>query len=189
MVKVLEEEEKWILRNTNIDPLKVADAFGVEERDCWEYLIQLWEALREAENAYDPIALQMEVRAWVQTIPDHKNIRINAIREQLIDAKTNPQAHDVDKLIMEVKYLKGTEEKATPEMIARAKEYPLEQLLDTKGKKGNISCPFHKDRTPSFQIKKNNTWTCYSCGEYGDSISLYQKLNNTSFLEAVRKLQ
>ncbi len=188
MVKALEEEEKWILRNTNIDPLKIANAFGVSENDCWDYLTQYWHALREAEESYDPLAIQMEVRAWVQTIPDHKNIRINAIKEQLIDAKTNPQNHDVEKLLREVRYLKGTEEQITPEMIARAKEHPLEQLLDTKGKKGNVSCPFHKDLKPSFQITKKNTWTCHSCKEFGDPIDLYMKLNNVPFLTAVRAL-
>ena len=50
MVKALEEEEKWILRNTNIDPLKIANAFGVSENDCWDYLTQYWHALREAEE-------------------------------------------------------------------------------------------------------------------------------------------
>lgn len=72
--------------------------------------------------------------------------------------------------------------------IQRAKEYPIEELLDTKGKKGNVSCPFHEDKNPSLQIKKNNTWTCYSCGEFGDSIDIYMKLHNTDFLTAVKQL-
>lgn len=72
--------------------------------------------------------------------------------------------------------------------VERAKEYPLAQLLHTEGRKGNISCPFHDDRKPSFQIKKNNTFTCYSCGAYGDSIELYQKLHQVDFITAVKSL-
>lgn len=73
--------------------------------------------------------------------------------------------------------------------ITRAKEYPLHDLLDTKGKKGNISCPFHEDKTPSFQIRKDNTYTCYSCQEHGDSIDLYMKLHNTDFISTVKALR
>lgn len=72
--------------------------------------------------------------------------------------------------------------------VERAKEYPLADLLNTQGKKGNVSCPFHQDRKPSFQITKKNTFTCHSCGEYGDSIDLYQKLHNVDFLAAVKAL-
>ena len=77
----------------------------------------------------------------------------------------------------------------TDEDIQKAKEYPLESLLPEEVKRGMTLCPLHNEKSPSFQVKKNNTWVCYGCGEHGDSIDLYQKLNNTSFLEAVRNLQ
>lgn len=73
--------------------------------------------------------------------------------------------------------------------VEQAKAHPIAELLNTQGKKGNVSCPFHQDRKPSLQIKKNNTFTCYSCGEYGDSIDLYQKLHNVDFITAVKALQ
>ena len=72
--------------------------------------------------------------------------------------------------------------------VERAKEYPLADLLNTQGKRGNVSCPFHQDRKPSFQITKKNTFSCHSCGEYGDSIDLYQKLHNVNFIDAVKAL-
>lgn len=182
------EEVAWVLRNTNIDPLVISKYMSCTENECWDYLADLQRALREAEESYEPLAIQQEMRAWVETIPDKNNIRIEAIKEQLMDAKIHPEKHDVPRLLLEVQILKGTVERPTPEMIARAKEYPLEQLLDTKGKKGNVSCPFHKDQNPSFQITKKNTWKCHSCQEYGDSISRYQKLNNVGFIQAVRAL-
>ena len=73
--------------------------------------------------------------------------------------------------------------------VERAKEHPIAELLNTQGKRGNVSCPFHKDRKPSLQITKKNTFTCYSCGEYGDSIDLYQKLHNVNFIDAVKALK
>lgn len=72
-------------------------------------------------------------------------------------------------------------------MIVRAKEHPIADILNVNPR-GNISCPFHQDKKPSFQIKKNNTYTCYSCGDFGDAIDLYRKLNNTDFISAVKAL-
>lgn len=73
--------------------------------------------------------------------------------------------------------------------ILKAKEYLIENLLPNEVKRGMTLCPLHNEKTPSFQVKKNNTWVCHGCQEFGDAIDLYQKLYNTSFLEAVRKLQ
>ena len=71
--------------------------------------------------------------------------------------------------------------------VDRAKEYPIETLLPTEVKRGMTLCPLHNEKTPSFQVK-NNKFTCYGCGEHGDSIDLYQKLNNVTFLQAVKSL-
>lgn len=179
---------KHILTSMLSDPLKVAKVFGHTENECWEYLIDYNRAMNEYDEARDPIAIKQAVDDWISSEPDKNNLRIEAIKEQLRDVKINPTKHDVPKLLLEVSILMGRAERPTPEMIARAKEYPIGRILNTEGRRGNVSCPFHKDRTPSFQIKKNNTFTCYSCGVYGDAIDLYQKLKNTSFIEAVKTL-
>lgn len=49
-------------------------------------------------------------------------------------------------------------------------------------------CPFHEDKTPSFIINKNNTFKCFSCQAYGDSIDFIMKLNSLNFIEAVKFL-
>jgi len=51
----------------------------------------------------------------------------------------------------------------------------------------NISCPLgtHDDRIPSFGFKKN-VFHCFGCGEKGDYISLYSRLNNISNGEAFK---
>ena len=75
--------------------------------------------------------------------------------------------------------------------IARAKEFPIQDLYAGKlrkmGKQYCGLCPFHTERTPSFYIK-NNRYTCYGCGEYGDSIAFYMKTNGVTFIQAVKKL-
>ena len=73
--------------------------------------------------------------------------------------------------------------------ILKAKEHPIENLLSDKPKRGMARCPLHNENTASFHIRKNNTFVCYGCNEYGDVLDLYQKIHHASFLEAVRKLK
>lgn len=79
------------------------------------------------------------------------------------------------------------------ERIQKAKEYPIEEFfpgeLKRTGKNLMGHCPFHTDLTSSFAIyPETNTWHCFSCGETGDNISLYQKINGVSFQEALEAL-
>jgi hypothetical protein len=70
----------WVLANTHIDPKKVADVWGIDENECFDYLEDLHRVLREEEKEYDSRAVQREVREWVETIPNKNNIRIEAIK-------------------------------------------------------------------------------------------------------------
>lgn len=72
--------------------------------------------------------------------------------------------------------------------ISKAKEFPIEQLLDFN-KYGFIKCIFHTEKTPSMRLdKKRNKAHCFAgCGDF-DSIDIFQKINNVSFSDAVRKL-
>lgn len=94
---------------------------------------------------------------------------------------------EVRKIQAEIRTIVCAEEKngITPEMIAVAKESPLENLLKTK--KNMALCVNHADKTPSMSIKNNFAY-CFSCGYHGDSIDVWMKINNTSFAEAVRFL-
>ncbi len=50
-------------------------------------------------------------------------------------------------------------------------------------------CPFHDERTPSFQVTPSRgLYYCFGCGEGGDAISFLQKKENLSFVEAVERL-
>ncbi len=76
--------------------------------------------------------------------------------------------------------------------IVRAREFPLERLLQEQGVEINrankILCPFHDDRNPSMWVK--NGWGyCHSCGESCDSIKWLMKIRGVRFYDAVRSLQ
>lgn len=50
-------------------------------------------------------------------------------------------------------------------------------------------CPFHEEKTPSFQVTPSRGfYYCFGCGESGDVITFVRKVNNLSFAEAVEHL-
>jgi len=73
-------------------------------------------------------------------------------------------------------------------MIARAKDVPIDNLLDIG--RNNIECLWHDDKSPSLSYhKKGNFVKCFACDEYADSIKVYQKINNCDFKTAVIEMQ
>jgi DNA primase len=50
-------------------------------------------------------------------------------------------------------------------------------------------CPFHDEKTPSFNVTPaRGLWYCFSCSEGGDVIKFVQKIDNLGFTEAVERL-
>jgi DNA primase len=50
-------------------------------------------------------------------------------------------------------------------------------------------CPFHDEKTPSFNVTPaRGLWYCHGCAEGGDVIKFVQKIDALTFVEAVEKL-
>ena len=50
-------------------------------------------------------------------------------------------------------------------------------------------CPFHDEKTPSFNVTPaRGMWYCFSCTQGGDVITFVRKIDNLSFTEAVERL-
>jgi len=50
-------------------------------------------------------------------------------------------------------------------------------------------CPFHEEKTPSFNVTPSKgLWYCFSESEGGDVIKFVQKIDNLGFTEAVERL-
>ena len=50
-------------------------------------------------------------------------------------------------------------------------------------------CPFHDEKTPSFQVTPSRGfYYCFGCGEGGDVITFLQRIDNLSFAEAIERL-
>ena len=61
--------------------------------------------------------------------------------------------------------------------------------LTRAGREWKACCPFHDEKTPSFNIRPTvGAWHCFGCGEGGDVISFVQKVEHLTFAEAVERL-
>ncbi|MGV9327018.1 DNA primase [Streptosporangium sandarakinum] len=63
------------------------------------------------------------------------------------------------------------------------------QLRNAGG--GNLKglCPFHDEKSPSFNVTPaRGYWYCFGCGEGGDVITFVRRLEHLSFAEAVEQL-
>ncbi|HEY0642180.1 MAG TPA: CHC2 zinc finger domain-containing protein, partial [Nocardioides sp.] len=50
-------------------------------------------------------------------------------------------------------------------------------------------CPFHDEKTPSFNVNPaRQFWHCFGCGEGGDVISFLMKVDGLTFTETVERL-
>ncbi|MFL6239165.1 MAG: DNA primase [Actinomycetes bacterium] len=63
------------------------------------------------------------------------------------------------------------------------------QLRNAGGGSLKGLCPFHDEKTPSFQVTPaRNLYYCFGCGEGGDVISFVQKIEHLAFTDAVERL-
>jgi DNA primase len=63
------------------------------------------------------------------------------------------------------------------------------QLRNAGG--GNLKglCPFHDEKSPSFQVSPSKgLYHCFGCGEGGDTLTFVMKVDHLSFTEAVERL-
>jgi hypothetical protein len=75
----------------------------------------------------------------------------------------------------------------TDEMIERAREYPIVNLVEV-GVNGRAKCIWHDSTDYNMDIRKNFAH-CYVCNSSGGVIDVYMELHNCGFKEAVIALQ
>jgi DNA primase len=63
------------------------------------------------------------------------------------------------------------------------------QLVNAGGGSVKGLCPFHDEKTPSFNITPSNgLWFCHGCGEGGDVIKFVQQIEHLTFAETIERL-
>lgn len=75
----------------------------------------------------------------------------------------------------------------TDEMIARAKEYPVDELIEFKRRLAK--CLWHDDTNPSLShFKKANRVSCFVCNKTWSSIDIVMEQDRCNFVQAVKRL-
>ena len=110
---------------------------------------------------------------WTHWVKLNENDKFNNLSKKI---------REINSALYQPKIKEG---KITDQMIQKAKEYPIINLIENR--KGMALCPFHDDKRPSLNLKNNFAY-CHSCGYTADTIKLYQDLNNCSFSESVKYL-
>lgn len=171
---------------------RIAELLGVPENDVHNALDD-WERMYMAEEEYynevEVPRVRKDVKALVESIPTYKRYEMRRmyIKDKLTKAIEDKDENQMKKLVLEAKIFKGLIEGITPEMILKAREKPLNTFVKA-GKNGMALCPFHNEKTPSFDTRRN-FYFCYGCGATGDVIDLVQELKGLTFKEAITYLQ
>ena len=92
---------------------------------------------------------------------------------------------EVNKLFYALYPQKVKKGQITDEMIQKAREYPITDLIENR--RGMALCPFHNDKRPSLGLKNNYAY-CFGCGYSADVIKFYMDLYNVDFKTAVKIL-
>lgn len=116
----------------------------------------------------------------------------NAVDELVIKQLTEDRVRMLKRIVSRQENAGKSAGGITDDMIARAKEAPIEEvfttLVGTPIRNGMASCPWHDDHSASFSMRRYNRFRCFSCEEKGSVIDLYMKVNNVGFSQAVRGL-
>lgn len=82
---------------------------------------------------------------------------------------------------------KSVKQDITDEMVQRAREYPIDRLIDFK--RGVASAFCHPDKNPSLSWdRKRNRARCFVCDKGFDTIAVLMQRDNYTFIDAVKQL-
>jgi len=81
------------------------------------------------------------------------------------------------------------------EDIQSVKDLPINEVIEkyfplTKNGAGyKALCPFHKEKTPSFNVTPSkDRFKCFGCGEAGDAIAFVKKYKQLTYPEAIKEI-
>lgn len=72
--------------------------------------------------------------------------------------------------------------------VANARSYPITKLV-IMNRYGFAPCVYHKEKSASMKVYKDNHAYSFCCGKYSDSINIYMALHESDFKTAVDALQ
>ena len=186
-----------MLNRMNVRAYHIADILEIPENDVHITLDEEMEAFRRIEEDYYSTEY-LQVRKQVQDMRadvserERREIRRSYLLERIQDLKqqylkepTEKLRKELNHLLFETKIFTGQIEGISAEDVARARTFPISRLIQHRNMMA--LCPFHKDKTPSLNIK-NNYYYCHGCNATGDVIDFVIKKDGISFRQAIMKL-
>lgn len=169
-----------------------------------DYRAKEWiEMYPELKNDFERILLEKEaekenlIKEARQRLKNVVTIRSGCwslILTEKIKCEINPK---LEKLNRDIRWLKlglivvdVNQNGLTGDQIQQARDFPIENLIETKKVNNTWCCPFHEEKTPSFHIYKENSWHCFGCTANGQNAIdfLLKKNKDMSFMDAVKYL-
>ena len=172
------------------DPYWIARILEISDKEVETAITDYDLGLRDEEENYKKNHLpkvQQAVREMIAEVPEslRYEMRRRYFLSELEEAKKDPNSPKTEKLKLQIKIFTGKLQGITPDQIIQARQFPITSLI--KSRNGMALCPFHEEKNPSMDIRKN-FYHCYGCGENGDVIDLVTKLESLSFKQAVQRL-
>jgi hypothetical protein len=175
MEKIIDRKREWSPEEWAVFDKETEEMFA--EQDYFKRIEEDY-----YENEWPKV--MKSIGEWMQEFPPYeiREMRRRYLLERIQEEKDEKK---LQSLVWEAKVYLGEVKGVTPEMIERARRYPLDKLIKSRG--GMAKCPFHKDDSPSLNIR-NNFYYCHAgCGS-GDVIDFVMKTKNVSFKQAVEML-
>lgn len=138
----------------------------------------------------------MQSRIWSIEKPiDTGDDTLNWVRSEVYRLRVESATKGISRALRQIvgrqQYHNNTGS-ITDAQIALARERDItelfEELTGERVRHHMAKCPFHTDNTASLALGKYNRFTCFGCGEKGDTITLYMKIHGVGFIQAVRAL-
>jgi DNA primase len=193
------EQEQEDERNFDIDMLKEYQGMQAKlkfedhqfvkeiEKEHPDFIIQCkQEKVKRLTETFKNITENYEKSIWRGKLP---NWLLRVFKELRQPEKI---LKEIKKLKREIDFIQNRdslkEGEITYQDIAKAKEHPFENLIETTN--GKAVCPFHPEDTPSFSIhKEGNFGYCFGCNKGVDTIQFVMETKKLSFVEAVKMLR
>lgn len=197
-LNILKTEQEWHRQNPKLSETEWLNIFP-EAKPRWIKSVKLSLKITALKNKIEIDLINWEVSFRVRMLYAGKNqeeiANVAWIEEDIRDWGKRNIAECEKKIRVanaELDSLNNTNKKSgnikiTPNMIKRAKEYPIEKILDIN-KAGFAQCIFHRDRQPSMYCKKNYAY-CFTCQRSADTVEILVKRDGYKFVDAVLKLQ
>lgn len=173
-----QEQAFYIITTTDMSRISLLDALDIFNDQLLEIKQACEDNAREVISTYSPAGLtNLKSKEDV-----HKEV--NRLR---VVAKTKGYFTTINAINRRLTPTKTNHNSLTAEDIAKAKAYPIEQLVEIRRK--TTRCLWHDDNNPSMHYyEKTNTLYCFVCQKSADTIEVVCKLDDCSFVDAVRKL-